>query len=733
MNSKRIMIGACFLSISFLYAMEQKEDVKINVGGQVYSLTREQASQSETLERLLKKRIDPEEAIVLPDGITSEIFEYIHKDLTNQNYDENDLDDTMMNQLLAGASILKIQQLIDKYSEVITDRLTNITIEVGNKEYVLSIAQAKKSNTLKNILADVEDYTLPIPLPNLSEEVFDYVYKDLTNRAYDSDSLSDEMLVDLINAANYLDSKKLLKKYQNLLVKHLKSIDSAEKLGEYVSLMQRLPEEMQLPLSQRVCDDAALIFKTLPQSEIKRILEREYSAYHMNISPDKTKLAALIDSDSKIIMVDLITNKKIWELASYSFSNNFYFSSDSLQLLIFNNYYNMQLVDAQTGIQVWQKNKLPRFKVLGFFSPIKRIIVESFDDNGNSMLFIDSKTGEIVFRLNLNNSRIGELYFDEEKKYLCFSNDENFVRTIDMMTGQEIKTKQNSESDLTRILPDGKKIITVSKELIKVENSVDDEDIFSWKLLNPLKNLPYTTVFSPDNRLITLLTENGVFVLDVTDGKIIWATSKIYETAYFSPDSYKLLLRNNGEFLCIDMDSKKKLWTRIFDNPIVRVSFISNVIISIIFEGVNPLTIAFCSSETGGTLTVFESSDFKKDRLDFKGIIGNNIMYQLSEMGTTGIVEKLLFFDISPVIIFSFLNQSYVLLDQALIVTYILNVIKNNKLVVIDDLLQFGYEDLPQEFKTLVEKHNKQWMSSQVEKTVKELKKLPRFKRRSRD
>lgn len=531
MNSKRIMIGACFLSISFLYAMEQKKDVKINVGGQVYSLTREQASQSETLERMLKKHTDPEEVIVLPEGITSKVFDYIYKDLTNQNYDENDLDDKMLAALFNAAITLKIPSLIEKYTEITTDRITDITIEVGNKEYVLSIAQAKKSNTLKNILADVEDYSLPIPLPNLSEEVFDYVYKDLTNSAYDSDSLSDETLVDLVNAANYLDSEKLLKKYQDLLVIRLTSIDTAKKLEEYENLIQRLPEEMQIPLSQNICTLSKELYQTMQQSHIELVKDREQSGEQIIISPD-TSICVVINTSDVSTVFDLVKNKKLWQSKALN-KSKIVFSSDSSRLLSYKEG-ELTLFDTYTGKQLWKKNYsiLPN-NIPRFFSGPNRIVIQVLESK--KIQILDSLTGDILFDLPHAAFRIINSYYESDSKSLIIEYQDwstIYVSAINIDTGQEIK---NAKSDFSNeklyISPDGKKIIKVSKELFTLENSTNGNDPFTWAFKKPLIEIPSITSFSKDNSLFVLgsTAQNFIFVFNMLTGKIQYEKSNIFD------------------------------------------------------------------------------------------------------------------------------------------------------------------------------------------------------------
>ena len=54
----------------------------------------------------------------------------------------------------------------------------------------------------------------------------------------------------------------------------LTSVDTEEMLEKFMDLIDLLPQEMQLPLSERLCAEAQSFFKTLPQAEIKRDRQR---------------------------------------------------------------------------------------------------------------------------------------------------------------------------------------------------------------------------------------------------------------------------------------------------------------------------------------------------------------------------------------------------------------------------------------------------------------------------
>ena len=161
--------------------------------------------------------------------------------------------------------------------------------------------------------------------------IFEYVHKDLTNIPYDVDPLSDENLIDMLDTANYLDSKKLLKKYKTLSLERLKAINTEKKLHHYLNLVQGLPEEMQIPLSQKICAEAKSIFKILQESIIKRVWEREYNG-KIIISPD-VKTMIIKAKNLTMLVIDIATNLLLWK-KTYIFGN-LLFSSDSSKILLY--------------------------------------------------------------------------------------------------------------------------------------------------------------------------------------------------------------------------------------------------------------------------------------------------------------------------------------------------------------------------------------------------------------
>ena len=185
------------------------------------------------------------------------------------------------------------------------------------------------------------------------------------------------------NTANYLDSKKLLKKYRTLLLERLKAINTEKKLHHYLNLVQGLPEEMQIPLSQKICAEAKSIFKILPESIIKRVWEREYNG-KIIISPD-VKTMIIKAKNLTMLVIDIATNLLLWK-KPYIFGN-LLFSSDSSKILLYHELPSpITIFDVKNGELLKTTNSFdfPTVRPLRFFSDVNRIVME------------DRKSGKIM-------------------------------------------------------------------------------------------------------------------------------------------------------------------------------------------------------------------------------------------------------------------------------------------------------------------------------------------------
>lgn len=105
-----------------------------------------------------------------------------------------------------------------------------ILLSSDNKEIKVEKEAAEKSLLIKNMLEDIEDFESPIPLPNVKYDVLKKVVEwcmhnedDIIKKNEEEDknieinewdkkfiNVDQEMLFDIILAANYLDIKRLL-------------------------------------------------------------------------------------------------------------------------------------------------------------------------------------------------------------------------------------------------------------------------------------------------------------------------------------------------------------------------------------------------------------------------------------------------------------------------------------------------------------------------------------------
>ena len=84
---------------------------------------------------------------------------------------------------------------------------------------------------------------------------------------------------------------------------------------------------------------------------------------------------------------------------------------------------------------------------------------------------------------------------------------------LDITNGHTIKIKANTAIERYYISPNGKKIISLSQELVRVENSFNDEGAIAWPFKKPLSNVPYIGSFSKDNSLFSVVSKGKQLLL----------------------------------------------------------------------------------------------------------------------------------------------------------------------------------------------------------------------------
>ena len=114
---------------------------------------------------MISKRGKSQEPLDLSEYVTKNIFSYIYKDLTDQEYDVYALDGGTIHQLLMAAVKLQIDRLREKYANVAAEEVVEVTFLVENKPFTMTEAQAKQSQTLKHFLEGTGGDNSPIPLP----------------------------------------------------------------------------------------------------------------------------------------------------------------------------------------------------------------------------------------------------------------------------------------------------------------------------------------------------------------------------------------------------------------------------------------------------------------------------------------------------------------------------------------------------------------------------------------
>lgn len=568
------------------------------------------------------------------------------------------------------------------------------------KQYGLTQEQAEQSGTLAKFIENLGIAEEPIPLPEqITKKVFDYIYKDLIGESYTAEAIGIETLVDLINAANYLDVPTLLVQYRDLLMERITTNLTQEKVEYYLTLVaEKLPTELQYDLSKTLLTKSKSLFKSLPQSKIAKIKEWKNSARSISMSPDRSKIVLALPFESGFIMIDAIANKEVWRKDSYS--DIYVFSSDSSKLLTYEE--NMLTIyDADNGTKLWDLTiALSRAEVCGFYSKTDKIIIADYTNH--RVIVIAIKKKKIL--------------------YSAQSHQKTFYYNYDLAT---LIIASSNETEY--ISPDGEKRITLSKESVSVKNTYNDENSLTWKFDQPLKDVPSITSFSHDNRMFAFgsLEDDKFFVCNMYSKEPVWGKSGIPGKrlrTYFSPDDQHLLIQHNfglksHKLIMFNVQNKKMLWITITPLREDSLIFLSDATFATRTSIRNEVTKISFYNAYNGTI------DTEIDRLPGLnyGFVGgiNNFLY-LKTGG--GLVQSLLCFAIRPLRIFEFLNHTEIPFDQALVTYFIFDAIKNGQPIEFDTYIAKNiYVFMPEVLKTLVTEYTKEQQQREQEEELKKL------------
>ena len=331
--------------------------------------------------------------------------------------------------------------------------------------------------------------------------------------------------------------------------------------------------------------------------------------------------------------------------------------------------------------------------------------------NGNMVV-------EIPFKLGKN-----DCYYDSDLHIVCYQVTDirlSSLLIIDSLTGRVIKRKESTNLEHFQFSPDGKKIIGLSKELIRIENTADDEGSLAWAFPKLRLVMPSILSFSSKNNLFAIVVRDDptnrnclVVVLDMNATQPLWVHtfSDIPDTR-FSPEGNELFLKFKDKVLLIDLNTKKERWSK--SRKRIRHSyFVSDAILAC--QGtISPTdqqenyfnNIKFLDRKTGKTILQYSAPSEQNYYYNKFLTIIDNFLYLQFNNSNKG--KKVFFLpksllhclDISPLKIASFLSQPYIPLDQALLIWYIFKMLgKKDQFISTRSLERFGYNDLPQEIK----------------------------------
>lgn len=721
--------------IGSLSAMQ--DTIQFDIEGALFPLTMQHIQQSKTLLNLVHENSNSKKAIVVPQ-LNKKVFDYIYKDMTGAAYDETVLNNELLEKLIEAATYLNDRNLINKYTEIHSKLPSEhkkkkrkldspVTLKVGESFYTLQRNQAEQSRTLAHMLEDAEDTSEALPLPESLEDAFSYIFKDLTNQDYDPMSLDFETMLALLNAANYLDIPDLLTKYTNNIIQKITTNLTQENVTFYIQTIDTyLPAEMQQRPGNALKALNRDLFKTLFLLKIMLESTRSKKAIQFKLSPDKKYIYA--HTLTGVALFSIKTNKQLWAkrmLGNVSST----FSSDSSKILLVQGN-KLQMCDTVNGkllhefiIEDGEWIKKGTLKPKLFLSDVNKILIKnSRPEFPSRLLIVDADTGDIINILERYNT-VSKMYYNSQANSLGLLFFDNELKVIDINTGQTIKIHKVSNESKSFFSLDGKKILTVSRKSLLIENSFNDDEQFSIQFETELSTLPEIN-FSADNKLLSVTDNksNQLHIFNFETGELIWTIKNIFIKGVrrFSVNflSSSLLAldqtvatgqTNNLLITLFDIEQKKELWTKKkygskTSLPPCIIAFEDFVFV--LYR--EPFTVEAYDLYTGKTIA---QTDRLGTNAQFQHVfISDDFLYVMTSSQRSRFNARFICLDVSTLAASSIIrnDMSY---GQALVLYFVLDSINKKHDIIIDDtVIKELYESIPH-LKSLNQNHNQKNIS----------------------
>ena len=435
--------------------------------------------------------------------------------------------------------------------------LTSDEVEIEIREDLVEILKEHLA-TIKHMLEDLPSSPdTPIPV-NVDGATFSKVVavlnaiedetdKDLWQdkiKAYIRKQITDhQTLVDLINAANYLDFGVLLDASTSILSVKISEIDSKKDVTKIAKEIESLSNDMKNKVLVKILPDfrhylEVCSLKNTKEFKVKILSGHTDAVSSVAFSPDG-KYIVSGSWDSTIIIWDVETGNILHTLKGHI--NEVFsvaLSPDGKSIVSGSDDKTIRIWDIKTGdtIKTLQGHINEVFSVA--FSPDGKYIASGSDDK--TIRIWDVATGNTIKTLEDHTDDVNSVAFSPDGKYIVSGSYDTTIRIWDVNTSNPIKTLQGHKEIVYSVAfsPDGKYIASGSwDKTIKIWNVKTGNQT---KTLQGHKDIVYSVAFSPDGKYIASGSyDTTVRIWDVETGnpiKTLQGHTDWVKSLAFSPD-----------------------------------------------------------------------------------------------------------------------------------------------------------------------------------------------------
>ncbi|MGE4168377.1 MAG: hypothetical protein AB7E68_02420, partial [Candidatus Babeliales bacterium] len=294
-----------------------------------------------------------------------------------------------------------------------------------DQEFEIEKAAAEQSETIKNMLADLEDQQdQPINLPAIDGKTLGLIVEFLQKKDIEVKKLDLEALINLVNAANGLDIPKLLDAAATVLAEHIQTNKAKINIQE---LKEKLPLDMQ-----------KLVEAKMPFKLLQTLTGHTDSVFSVAWSPDGTKLASG-SWDKTIKIWNAQTGTELQTLTGHTgFVHSVAWSPDGTKLASGSYDKTIKIWDAQTGTELQTLTGHTTYIQSVAWSPDgTKLASGSYD---KTIKIWDAQTGTELQTLTGHTDWVISVAWSPDGTKLASAADDNTIKIWDAQTGTELQT-----------------------------------------------------------------------------------------------------------------------------------------------------------------------------------------------------------------------------------------------------------------------------------------------------